>query len=162
SKQARELGQTTQFTASQAADGMKYLAMAGLDANEIMAAMPGMLDLAVAGNLDLGTTADIASDTMAAFGLEASEATRVADVLAKTATSSNTNIEMLGDTMKYVAPVARTAGMSLEETSAMAGLLANVGIKSSQAGTTMKSMLLKLANPSAKASNLLSDLGVSV
>src|SRR5699024_2438322 len=68
----------------------------------------------------------------------------------------------LGDTMKYVAPVARTAGMSLEETSAMAGLLANVGIKSSQAGTTMKSMLLKLANPSAKASNLLSDLGVSV
>src|SRR5699024_1499798 len=81
SKQARELGQTTQFTASQAADGMKYLAMAGLDANEIMAAMPGMLDLAVAGNLDLGTTADIASDTMAAFGLEASEATRVADVL---------------------------------------------------------------------------------
>lgn len=159
-KTARELGATTVFSASQAGQGMEYLAMAGFKTNQIVQAMPGMLNLAAAANTDLGRTADIASDILSGFGLQAADMTRVADVLAKTTVSSNTNLEMLGDTMKYVGPVAKAAGMSLEEAAAMAGLLANVGIKSSQAGTTLRSMLLRLSAPTGKAATALKELGV--
>lgn len=159
-KTARQLGATTSFSASQAGQGMEYLAMAGFKTTQIIEAMPGMLNLAAAANTDLGRTADIASDILSGFGLQAADMSRVADVLAKTTTTSNTNLEMLGDTMKYVGPVAKAAGMSLEEASAMAGLLANVGIKSSQAGTTLRSMLLRLSAPAGKASEVLKQLGV--
>lgn len=150
-EQARKLGAETVWSASEAAKGMEFLAMAGFNANDTMAAMPGLLDLASAAGSELGVTADIASDILSGFGIEAAEMGRVSDVLAKATTTSNTNLEMLGDTMKYVAPIARTAGMSLEETAAMAGLLANVGIKSSQAGTSMKAMLLQLTSKKAVA-----------
>lgn len=123
------------FSASEASEGMQYLAMAGWDTNEIIAAMPGLLDLAAAGATDLGAAADIVSDVMTAMGMEANEASRAADVFAKAATSSNTTVEMLGETMKYAAPIAHTFGMSLEEVSALAGMMANAGIKGSQAGT---------------------------
>ena len=155
---ARQLGRDTVFSASQAAEGMKYLAMAGFDANETISAMPGMLDLAAAGNTDLGRTADIASDILSAFKLKAEDMGQVSDTLAKTFTTSNTSLEMLGDTMKYVGPVAASVGMSLQDTSAMAGMLGNVGIKASQAGTVMRAALLRLAAPARMARDALGEL----
>ena len=159
---ARELGATTQFTAVQVGEAEQYLAMAGFSAQENIAALPGVLNLAAATATDLGRAADISSDILGAFGMKAEEMTRVADTLALTCATANTNMELLGDTMKYVAPVARMAGLSLEETAAMAGLLGNVGIKGSQAGTTLKAMLNKLAAPSKEAQELFQQLGVTV
>lgn len=159
---ARELGATTQFTAVQVGEAEQYLAMAGFSAKENIAALPGVLNLAAATATDLGRAADISSDILSAFGLKAEQMTRVADVLALTCATANTNMELLGDTMKYVAPVTRMAGLSLEETAAMAGLLGNVGIKGSQAGTTLKAMLNKMAAPTKEAQALFQKLGVTV
>ena len=159
---ARELGATTQFTAVQVGEAEQYLAMAGFSAQENIAALPGVLNLAAATATDLGRAADISSDILSAFGMKAEEMTRVADVLALTCATANTNMGLLGDTMKYVAPVARMAGLSLEETAAMAGLLGNVGIKGSQAGTTLKAMLNKMAAPTKEAQELFQKLGVTV
>ncbi len=158
--QARQLGSSTQFTAGQAADAQGFLAMAGFDSKAIQAAMPGMLDLAKAGDSDLAQTADIASNILGGFGLEATEMGKVGDVLTKAFTTSNTNLQMLGETMKYVGPVARASGMGLEEAAAMAGLLGNVGIQSSQAGTTLRAMLLRLAAPAGPAAKAMAKLGV--
>lgn len=155
---ARQLGKDTVFSASQAAEGMQYLAMAGFDAKETIAAMPGMLDLAAAGNTDLGRTADIASDILSAFKLKASDMGAVSDTLAKTFTTSNTNLEMLGETMKYVGPVAASVGLSLQDTAAATGMLGNVGIKSSQAGTVLRAALLRLAAPPKMAKEALGEL----
>ena len=159
---ARELGATTQFTAVQVGEAEQYLAMAGFSAKENIAALPGVLNLAAATATDLGRAADISSDILGAFGMKAEEMTRVADVLALTCATANTNMELLGDTMKYVAPVARRAGLSLEETAAMVGLLGNVGIKGSQAGTTLKAMLNKMAAPTKEVQELFQKLGVTV
>ena len=161
-KAARELGATTQFTAVQVGQAEQYLAMAGFSAKENIAALPGVLNLAAATATDLGRAADISSDILSAFGMQAEEMTRVADTLALTCATANVNMELLGDTMKYVAPVARMAGLSLEETAAMAGLLGNVGIKGSQAGTTLKAMLNKMAAPTKEAQELFQKLGVTV
>ena len=158
---ARELGATTQFTASEVAQAEQYLAMAGFNARQNIAALPGVLNLAAATATDLGRAADISSDILGAFGMKAEEMGRVADVLAMTCATANTNMELLGDTMKYVAPVARTAGLSIEETAAMAGLLGNVGIKGSQAGTTLKAMLNKLAAPASEGAKALAKLGIA-
>ncbi|EHM1247557.1 phage tail tape measure protein [Salmonella enterica] len=158
---ARRLGAETSFSASESAEGMKYLAMAGFKTNQIIASMPGLLDLAKAGATDLGATSDIASDILSGFGMKPEQMSRVSDVLTATFTTANTNLTMLGETMKYVAPVARQAGMSLEETAAMAGLLGNVGIKSSQAGTTLRAMVSRLAAPTGAAAKTLERLGVS-
>ena len=133
-KAARDLGATTQFTAVQVGQAEQYLAMAGFSAKENIAALPGVLNLAAATATDLGRAADISSDILSAFGMQAEEMTRVADTLALTCATANVNMELLGDTMKYVAPVARMAGLSLEETAAMAGLLGNVGIKGGNTG----------------------------
>ncbi len=157
---ARELGASTAWSATEVAEGQKYLAMAGFSVRENVAALPAVLDLATAGATDLGRAADISSDILSAFALEAGEMPQVADVLAATFTSSNTSLEMLGETMKYVAPVAQKVGLSLQETAAMAGLLGNVGIKSSQAGTSMRAMLNGLAAPTERASQALQGLGV--
>lgn len=159
---ARELGATTQFTAVQVGQAEQYLAMAGFTAKENIDALPGVLNLAAATATDLGRAADISSDILGAFGMEAAQMSRVADVLAMTCSTANTNMELLGDTMKYVAPVARTAGLSIEEAAAMAGLLGNVGIKGSQAGTTLKAMLIKIAAPSKEATALLQKLGITL
>lgn len=159
---ARELGATTQFSAAQVAQAEQYLAMAGFKAHENVAALPGVLNLAAATATDLGRAADISSDILGAFGMKAEEMGRVADALALTCSTANTDMEKLGDTMKYVAPVARMAGMSLEETAAMAGMLGNVGIKGSQAGTTLKAMLNKLGSPSKEAQEIFQKLGVTV
>ena len=159
---AAELGAKTSFSASQASEGMSYLAMAGYDANETIAAMPGLLSAAAAGQTDLGTTADITSNILSGFGLEAAETTRVADVLTKTFTSSNTTMEMLGQTMKYVAPIATASGQSLEGMASAAGILGNAGIQADQAGTSLRMMLIRLAKPPKMAQDALDELGISV
>lgn len=158
---AEELGKTTVWSAKESAQGMQYLSMARFKTNQTIAAMPGMLSLASAGNMDLASTADIASNILSGFSKEAVEMGRVSNVLAKTATSSNTNLRMLGETMKYVAPAARDAKVSLEETAAMAGLLGNIGIQGSMAGTALKSIFQRMASPPTEAKKALKDLGVS-
>jgi len=157
---ARELGRTTSFSASESAEGMKFLGMAGFKTNQIIAAMPGVLNLAKSGATDLGRAADISSDILSGFGLTADQMPRVADVLTKTFTTSNTTLEMLGESMKYVAPIAKEFGVSIEQTAAMTGLLGNVGIKGSSAGTTLRSMLTRLSAPAGEAATALKELGI--
>ncbi|WNF06384.1 phage tail tape measure protein [Brevibacillus borstelensis] len=159
---AKDLGATTVFSASEAAQGMQFLAMAGYKTNEIIAAMPGLLDTAAAGQTELGETADIVSNILSGFGLQASETGRVADVLTKTFTSSNTDLIKLGYTMKYVAPVAKSLSFSLEEVSAAAGILGNAGIQADMAGTSLRMSLLRLANPPKDAAKALKKLNVEV
>jgi len=159
-KTARELGATTQFSAKEAAEGMSFLAMAGMDAEQVIAAMPGVLDLAAAGATDLGTASDIASNILSGFGMEAEQMGQVGDVLVGTFTKSNTTLDSLGETMKYIAPVAAATGVSLEDAAAMAGKLGDAGIQGSEAGTALRAVMLRLAAPTAEAAKTLSDLGV--
>lgn len=161
-EKAKVLGESTQFSASQVADAMGFLAQAGFEANEILQAIEPTLNLAAAANLDLAATADIASNIMGGFQLKATEMTRAADVLALVTAKSNTNLEQLGEAMQEAAPVASKFGASLETTAALAGLLGNVGIQGSKAGTTLKAMFTRLAAPTPKATKLLQGLGLSV
>jgi TP901 family phage tail tape measure protein len=158
---AKDLGRSTQFSAKEVADGMDFLAMAGFKVNDMLTAMPGLLDLAAAGNLDLASTADIVSNILGGMNMEATETGRVADVLAKAATSSNVSVGMLGETFKFVAPVAAQAGAGLEDVAAAAGLLGDAGIQGSEAGTGLRSVLLRLAAPPTEAAKALERLGVS-
>lgn len=159
---AKKLGATTEYTAAEASAGMRYLAMAGFKTNQITAAMPPLLDLATAGSVDLARASDIVSDTMTAFGLSAGETKRICDVFAVTVTNTNTDVNMLGETMKYAAPISKAFGVSLEETSAIAGLMANAGIKASQAGTSLRSGMLRLAGPPKMAADALDKMGISL
>ncbi len=161
-KTARELGEKTQFTATQSAEAMSYLGMAGWKTEQIIQGMPHLLSLAVAGGTDLARTADILSDNLTAFGLSADKSQHMADVYATIITNTNTNVEMLGETMKYCAPIASAFGASMEETAAMAGVMANSGIKASQAGTTLRSGLIRLAGPPKMAQKALDELGLSM
>jgi TP901 family phage tail tape measure protein len=145
SAQARKLGATTSFTATEAAEGMKFLGMAGFETKQIMAGIPAVLNLARAGAIGLGRASDIASDIGTAFKLSADEIVRVSDVLAQTAASANTNIALMGSTMKYLAPSAAAAGQTLEDVAIATGLVANAGIKGSQAGTSLAAVLRYLA-----------------
>lgn len=156
---AKSLGASTQFSASQAAEAMTFLGMAGFKTEEILAGLPAVLNLAAAGALDLGTAADIASDVSSAFGLAADEIGRVSDVLAATATSSNTSVEMMGETFKYLAPLAAAAGQSIEQAAAAVGIVANSGVKASIAGTDLALMMKTLANPAAQKA--LEKMGVA-
>jgi TP901 family phage tail tape measure protein len=165
---ALQLGKSTEWSAGSVAEGMQFLTMAGFNAKQTISAIPGLLSLATAGATDLATTSDIASNIMGGFSIDPKSTINgmaamnyVSDVLAKTITSANVDIRMLGDTMQYVAPVAKTAGMSLQETAAMAGLLGNIGIQGSMAGTTLKSMLTRLAAPPTEAKKALLALGVT-
>lgn len=158
--QALELGASTMFSATEAAQGQAFLAMAGFDPKAIKAAMPGLLDMAKAGDLDLGRTADISSNILSAFGIDPNKMGNVADTLTKVFTSSNVNLEMLGNTMSYVGPVARAAGVDLETTAAMAGLLGNVGIQGEKGGTALRAMLLRLSAPTGGAAKMLDKLKV--
>lgn len=160
--QARQLGRDTRYSASEAATGMDYLAMAGFKVNEVMATMPDMLNLASATNTDLANTADIASNILTGFGLKATDMGRAADVMALACASSNTDLTQLGEAMAYAAPVANDFGMSIEETAAAVGFLSNAGIQSSMAGTTLRGMLTKLSNPTAEATELLNKYGLSL
>lgn len=159
---ARDLGASTAFSASEAAQGMEFLGRAGFDTQQIISAMPGLLDLAAAGALDLGMAADIASNVLSGFGLAAEESNRVADVLAATASKSNTNVEQLGEAMSYVAPVAAGLGVSVEEAAAAIGVLGNAGIQGSRAGTGLRAILATLADITPQARAAIEGLGLSV
>ncbi len=159
-KQAMDLGRTTRYSASEAAEGMSFLAMAGFNVTEIMESMPAMLDLAAAGAIDLGTAADIASNILTGFNLSTSEAVRVADLMAAAASSSNTDIIQLGEAMKYVAPIAAGAGMSIEETTAIIGMLSDAGIQGSMAGTTLRQAISSLISPTGEAAKILEKYGI--
>lgn len=148
---AKQLGSTTSFTASQVADGMKYLGMAGFNTEQILAGIPAVLNLARAGAIELGMAADIASDVGSAFGLAADEIGHIADVMAVTASSANTNIEMMGETLKYAAPLAKAAGQSLEDTATAIGIMGNSGIKASMAGTDLALIMKKMGSEARQA-----------
>ena len=160
-EQAKQLGADTAFSATEAAEGMENLASAGFSTSEIIAAMPGMLDLAASSGEDLASSADIAASTLRGFGLEASSAGHVADVLAKNAAATNAAVVDTGEAMKYVAPVAKTMGIEFEETAAAIGIMADAGIKGSQAGTTLRGALSRIAKPTKEMRETMDDLGLS-
>lgn len=143
---AREMGATTKFSASEAADAMGYMALAGWDDAQVIAGIPGVLNLAVAANMDLAKASDIVTDTMTPFGMAAERAGEAADVFAYAQANSNTTVEALGEAMKYAAPTADAFGMTLQDTAAAMGVLANAGIKGSQGGTTLNAMLRDVKN----------------
>ena len=157
---AKHMGETTRYSATQAADGLNFLAMAGFSVDESIQALPATLNLATVGSTDLATASDIASDSLTAFGLKTEDTGRLTDVMAKTITSSNTNVEMLGASFKKVAPVATSMGVSLESTSAALGVLADAGLKAELAGTQLKIVLNRLATDK-KAKKTLQELGIS-
>lgn len=157
-----QLGTTTSFTSTQVADAATMLGQAGFTANEIVSALPGTLALATAGTVDLTTASDIAASTLRSFGFETGEMSKVADVLTQTALSTATTVQSIGEGMKYVAPLARLAGLSFQEVSAAIGLLGNVGIQGSMAGTTLRAAISALLNPTKEESALLQQLGISV
>jgi len=159
SNQAISLGQATAFSATEAAEGMDNLASAGFSVIEITQAMPGMLSLAAAGDVEVADAADIASSALRGFGLEASASTHVADVFAKTAAVTNARTTDLGEAMTYAAPPCHALGMSIEETSAAIGIMANAGIKGSTAGTTMRTAMTNLAKPTDKAAAAMKAMG---
>ena len=134
---AKELGETTEWTAQQAAGGLKFLGMAGLGAERSLEALPGMLDLATAGSIELATAADIATNAMTAMQIPVDELNRVNDVFIGTITRSNTNMEMMAESFKYSAPLAKAYGVSIETLAAMIGTLGNAGIQGSMAGTQL-------------------------
>lgn len=160
-EQAIELGADTAFSSGQAAEGMENLAAAGFTTNEILEAMPGLLDLAAASGEDLANSSDIAASTLRGFGLVAEDVGHVADVLAENANRTNSSVAETGEAMKYIAPLARAAGISMEETAAAIGIMANAGIQGGQAGTTLRGALSRLSRPTEDMQEAMSELGVS-
>jgi len=159
-EQAKKLGAETAFTTTDAARGQSFLAMAGFTPASVRAALPGVLDMALAGDLDLGETADIGSNILSQFALDASEMDRVSNVLTGTFTRTNTNLRELGETMKYTGPVAKSMGYSLEEAATLTGALARMGIKGGDAGTALRRSLSRLAVQTPAGKKALKELGV--
>lgn len=159
-EQARQLGATTAFTANEVAQGQSFYAMAGFKPEQIQNAMKGTLSMSLAGDIDLATTADIGSNILTGFKLNSDEMNRVSDTLVATFTRSNTNLNMLGDTMKYVAPVASGLGVDLETAAVAAGKLGDAGIQGSMAGTSLRSILGRLAEPPKQAAEALEKLNI--
>ena len=166
---AKELGETTMFSASQAAEAMENLAMAGWKTADIIAGMPGLLDLAAAGSVDLATASDVVSSAIAQFKLNASESTRVANVLAATATNSKTDIQGLGESLKYAGTMAGSLGYSLEDTALALALMGNAGVDASSAGSTVRMMFARMSKQeglTAEESNAVAEamkkVGVSL
>jgi TP901 family phage tail tape measure protein len=158
---ARELGATTRFSATEAAQGLSFLARAGFDASEAIETIDDTLNLAQAGALDLGSAADIASNVLRGFRLQTDQAGRVVDVLALAANKSNTNVQQLGDALKFVAPVAAGVGVDIEETTAAISALSDAGLQASLAGTGLRRILSELESPAAKSQKLLRELGLT-
>ena len=158
---AERLGATTRFTATEAGEGLLFLARAGFDAQESLGTIDGMLRLAQVGALDLGRAADIATNVLTGFGLAVSETGRFVDVLAKAANSGNTNVQQLGDAFKYVAPVASGMNVSLEETAAAIVKLSDAGMQATMAGTGLRKIITELEGPSNKTRKVLEQVGLS-
>lgn len=159
---AKEMGATTKFSATQASEGLKYMAMAGWNSQQMIAGLPGVMNLAAASGENLGTVSDIVTDALTAMGLKASDSAHFADVLATAASSSNTNVAMMGETFKYAAPVAGALGYNIEDLAQAIGLMGNAGIKSSQAGISLRSILTRLAKPPKDCANAMEDYGISI
>ncbi|WP_068634892.1 phage tail tape measure protein [Thauera butanivorans] len=159
-EQARHLGAVTMFSATDAAQGQAFLAMAGFTPEAIRAAMPGLLDAALAGDTDLGRTADIASNILSQFNIDPGRMGEVSDVLVAAFTQSNTTLEMLGETMKYAGTVAEGLSYDLETTAAMAGILGGAGLQGGMAGTSLRAIMSRLAAPPKMAREALEDLGI--
>ena len=159
---AKEMGATTKFSASESADALQYMAMAGWKTDDMLSGLEGIMNLAAASGEDLATTSDIVTDALTAFGLTAEDSTHFADILAQASANANTNVGMMGETFKYVAPVAGALGYSAEDTALAIGLMANSGIKASQAGTSLRSIMSRMAKPTKEVQNAMNKLGVSL
>lgn len=159
---AKEMGATTKFTAQEASQAMQYMSMAGWDASAMTAGLGGVMQLAAASGEELGTVSDIVTGALTAFGMTANDTNRFVDILAATATKSNTNVSMLGESFKYVAPLCGTLGYSAQDAAVNLGLMANSGIKASQAGTTLKTALANMSAPTDKQAAAMDRLDISM
>lgn len=159
---AKEMGAATKYTASEAADAMSYMAMAGWKTEQMMDGVAGIMNLAAASGADLAEASDIVTDALTAFGQAAGESGRLADIMAAASANSNTNVHLLGETFKYVAPVAGSLGYAMEDTAVAIGLMANAGIKGSQAGTALRTLLTNLVKPTKAMAITMDELGISV
>ena len=158
---AKKMGATTKFTAIDSAEALKYMGMAGWKTDQMIAGLPPIMNLAAVSGENLGTVSDIVTDSLTAFGLKATDAARFSDVLAAAATNSNTNVGLMGETFKYAAPVAGALGYSIEDTAVAVGLMANAGIKGSQAGTALRSAFTRLVKPTKEVNKGLELIGLS-
>lgn len=159
---AKEMGAQTKFSATESAEAFNYMAMAGWKTEDMLDGIEGIMNLAAASGEDLATTSDIVTDALTAFGLSAKDSTHFADVLAAASSNANTNVAMMGETFKYVAPVAGALGFSVEDVSTAIGLMANSGIKGSQAGTALRNLFTRLAKPTKESAEVMKQLGISV
>ena len=161
-EKAREMGSKTKFSASEAAEAMNYMAMAGWKTNDMLSGIEGIMNLAAASGEDLATTSDIVTDALTAFGLTAADSGHFADILAAASSNANTNVSMMGETFKYAAPVLGSLGYSAEDSAIAIGLMANAGIKSSQAGTALRSAITNLAKPTGTVASAMEQYGISL
>ena len=159
---ARKMGETTKFTATEAGDAFGYMAMAGWKTEDMLNGIDGIMNLAAASGADLATTSDIVTDALTAFGAGAEDAGHLANVMAVASANANTNVEMMGETFKYAAPVAGALGASMEDTALAIGLMANAGIKSSQAGTALRAGLSNMVKPSKQAATYMDKYNIEL
>ncbi|MGN0957530.1 MAG: phage tail tape measure protein, partial [Selenomonas bovis] len=161
-EKAKEMGAATQFSAAEAGQALQYMAMAGWKTDQMLSGIPGIMDLAAASGEDLGRVSDIVTNALTAFGLKAEDSGHFADVLAQASSNSNTNVSMMGETFKYVAPLAGALKYSVEDTALAIGLMANAGVQGEQAGTSLRAIMTRLVDPPADAAKALAQLGVTV
>lgn len=159
---AKQMGIETKFSATEAGQGLEYMAMAGWEVDSMLAGLPGIMNLTAASGEDLGQVSDIVTDAMTAFNLEASRSAEFADVLARASARSNTDVAMMGQTFKYVAPVAGALGFSIQDTATAIGLMANAGIKGEQAGTSLRAMFTRIVKPTAEVAAAMGRIGLTV
>lgn len=159
---AKEMGASTKFSASESAEALQYMAMAGWQTEDMLDGISGIMSLAAADGLDLATTSDIVTDALTAFGLQSKDSSHFADVLAKASSSANTNVSMLGESFKYVAPLAGTMGYSVEDISVALGLMANASVKGSMAGTSLKTALANLSAPTKNMKDVMDKYKISM
>lgn len=162
SSTASELGRTTSKSAQEVAEGFSYMAMAGWKTEDMLGGINGIVKLSEASQTDLATASDIVTDALTAFGESADQAGRLADIMAAASSNANTNVEMMGETFKYVAPLAGSMGYSMEDISTAIGLMANSGIKATQAGTSLRSLLTRMASPTKESAVAMHELGISL
>lgn len=159
---AKEMGATTKFTATESAEAFNYMAMAGWKTGDMLEGIEGVLNLAAASGADLATTSDIVTDALTAMGYSAKDAGKLADVMAAASSNANTNVEMMGHTFQYAAPIVGALGYSMEDTAVAIGLMANAGIKADKAGTALRSVLTRLSAPPKECADAMNKLGVSI
>lgn len=161
-EKAKQLGSETKFTATQSADAFSYMAMAGWKTEDMLNGIDGVMSLAAASGADLATTSDIVTDALTAMGYKASDAAKLADVMAAAAANSNTNVELMGETFKYAAPLVGAMGYNMEDTAVAIGLMANAGVKGTQAGTSLRGIITRLVSPTKESMTAMSALGITI